>query len=250
MVAWSLLMRSLGIIIPWRALPRGYILSFLPRYIPGTVWGYLSRGEWLYQDYKVPYIISNIGSLLEISIAVFSTVVVMSLYLASRVTGVNRFLILAMLAIIVFLVWWLVKKILFSKRIFMFVSDTPLHFPFQVWLFCLLLITANMFAYGASLYFTILSLNVSKMSLAFGPNWLPLTFAFSMAWLIGFLIFIFPSGLGMREVTLSGLLILNLGITYENASVISVLFRLWVTVAELLWIFLIGWHWVSKKFNK
>ena len=255
MVAWSLLMRSLGVIIPWRALQRGYILSFLPRYIPGTVWGYLSRGEWLYQDYKVPYAISNVGSLLEISIAIFSNIVVMVLSIASRLTGFDRFLIIVMLVITVFLVWWLLKKVLFSKRFVTNVSGDYSCFSFQVWLFCLLLITVNMFIYGASLYLTVLSLNISNISfsnisLAFGTNWLPLTFTFSVAWLIGFLVFIFPSGLGLREVTLSGLLVANFGMTYENASTVSVLFRLWVTLAELLWILLIGWHWIGKKFSR
>ena len=47
MAAWRYLMQDLGIKLTWRSIIGGYMLSFLPRYVPGSVWGYLSRSEWL-----------------------------------------------------------------------------------------------------------------------------------------------------------------------------------------------------------
>ena len=82
MLAWSVLMGNFGVNIPWGPLKRGYILSFLPRYIPGTVWGYISRGEWLSRDYQVNHFTAHASSLLEVFVAVFSSVLVILIYSA------------------------------------------------------------------------------------------------------------------------------------------------------------------------
>src|SRR3972149_6374809 len=65
-IAWARLMRAFGIYLSWSQVLQGYTLSFLPRYIPGSVWGYLSRNEWLLQNHNVRYGISNRVSLLEV----------------------------------------------------------------------------------------------------------------------------------------------------------------------------------------
>ena len=66
MLAWRTLMQGLGVSLGKREVLRGYMLSFLPRYIPGSVWGYLGRNEWFFQEYAVSYAASNLGSILEI----------------------------------------------------------------------------------------------------------------------------------------------------------------------------------------
>ncbi len=68
--AWVLLMRSLNIELPIHKARYIYSLSFLARYIPGSIWGYLSRSEWLLHDYQVSYTSSNYGSILEVALAV------------------------------------------------------------------------------------------------------------------------------------------------------------------------------------
>ncbi len=64
MSAWRYLMRIIGAPLPWRAVFGGYMVSFLPRYIPGSAWGYLSRGVW-FARYGVPASLSAVGALLE-----------------------------------------------------------------------------------------------------------------------------------------------------------------------------------------
>ena len=68
--AGVLLMRSLNIELPIHKARYIYSLSFLARYIPGSIWGYLSRSEWLLHDYQVSYASSNYGSILEVALAV------------------------------------------------------------------------------------------------------------------------------------------------------------------------------------
>ncbi len=67
--AWSLLMRSLNIRLPAHKARFIYALSFLARYIPGSIWGYISRSEWLFQNYQISYTASNYGSILEVALA-------------------------------------------------------------------------------------------------------------------------------------------------------------------------------------
>jgi hypothetical protein len=64
MIAWGQIMLGLGSLINLPAVLQGYIISFLPRYIPGTIWGYLSRAEWLKSTYNVPHSTSTLGSVL------------------------------------------------------------------------------------------------------------------------------------------------------------------------------------------
>ncbi len=68
--AWVLIMRSLHVHLPIHQARFIYSLSFLARYIPGSIWGYLSRSEWLLQNYQVSYTVSNYGSVLEVALAV------------------------------------------------------------------------------------------------------------------------------------------------------------------------------------
>lgn len=75
-LAWRLIMSGLGFQIPiWKAF-KGYIPSFLPRYIPGTIWGYISRSEWLNHNFGIPYRSTNYGSILELSISVTANLLI------------------------------------------------------------------------------------------------------------------------------------------------------------------------------
>jgi len=247
MAAWSILMRGIGVRIPWAVVPRGYILSFLPRYIPGTVWGYLSRGEWLYQDFATPYSVSNTGSLLEVLIAVLANVIVISLFFLP-LEGANIAVVIAGLLCLLLAIWFVFNKSMmlpFLSKIFSF-QFPKTRLSLTGWFACLGMITANMLLYGLALDLTLRAMNYGPAS----HNWLLLSATFCVSWLIGFLVFILPSGLGLRELTLSSLLILNFGLTFEEASVVSVLFRLVVTLAEVLWIIFVGWKPLISKLSR
>ena len=56
MVAWQRFMYSVGVSMRMGAIVEGYALSFLPRYIPGTIWGYASRSEWALRNLSLIHI--------------------------------------------------------------------------------------------------------------------------------------------------------------------------------------------------
>jgi uncharacterized membrane protein YbhN (UPF0104 family) len=65
MIAWKVILQGAGQEISLIHVFSGFNLSFVARYIPGTVWGYLSRGEWLKREHEIPYAITNYSSIIE-----------------------------------------------------------------------------------------------------------------------------------------------------------------------------------------
>ena len=84
MLAWIQVMRYLGYPLPFGRALAGYMLSFLPRYIPGSVWGYLGRSEWLARSYGISYAGSMTGSLLEALALVVTGLCYVGFYYSTR----------------------------------------------------------------------------------------------------------------------------------------------------------------------
>jgi glycosyltransferase 2 family protein len=205
MLAWFYLMRALGARLPFWPVLGGYVLAFLPRYIPGTVWGYLSRSHWLNRSYGVPYQVSTAGSLLEMLLTCTSAVVMGSIYAATVWAGWAQLMALATAVLLPIVVWgltyvfarWpLVQRILPSQVVAARLFGLK---PAQ-WTVILVLDLIAWVLYGGV---------VANSLEAFGlmsPNWLTVSMAYSTSWLIGFLVLIVPTGLGVRELALTNLL--------------------------------------------
>ncbi|WP_322509605.1 hypothetical protein, partial [Anaerolinea sp.] len=50
---WKQILNAMEIPLEYLQIAKGYTLSLIPRYIPGSVWGYLNRSEWLNEQYHV-----------------------------------------------------------------------------------------------------------------------------------------------------------------------------------------------------
>ena len=239
---WWNLMIGLGVKIDLLEAYRGYFLSFLPRYIPGTVWGYASRNEWLAQTHQIPAVITTTGSALEIIVALLTAVLIVGLYGITSGTGIPPFLALGGILLLPWATWLPLKTNrengtahsgaqtifpclipIFSGRPFIpRWSASILSFLFQ-WLF-----------YGLSVFFT------ASFIRSAGAEWPTLftasTFAISLAWSVGFLILFVPGGMGIREWILAGLLGITWGFSTGEAAAASVIVRLVVSTGEIIWI--------------
>jgi uncharacterized membrane protein YbhN (UPF0104 family) len=237
--AWNILMIQLNVHLPWRQVVKGYTMTFLPRYIPGSLWAYLSRSQWLYQMYQIPYSLTNFGSIVEVIIAVVTASLATGIYFLSISKGGFRITLLITICIIPLLVWLLVRW-LSEKQIvqrIMLRNRTLNKIPqirIRYWLLAVILYMLSWLGYGSSL---LLLLRAFDFPLA--SNVLESTFMFSISWLVGFLIFIVPSGLGFRELSLSNLVASRLGLLPTQASAIAVACRFLISLAEVGWI-LIG----------
>ncbi len=234
--AWLILMRSLEVSLPRHDARFGYSLSFLARYIPGTIWGYLSRSEWLWQNYQVSYLRSNYASLLEILSGVFSSL--LAIGFGSLLTGAFAgYKGISLSFILIPFIFWLLllSRFSFSARIKTLLhleSDRPDPITFRSWVFILFLLLVNWLYFGLCLFLVGWSMGAWKID-QFPSLWILLTTDYSIAWLAGFLVLFFPSGLGVREFVLTTLLVKHFQIAPGMAQGIALMMRLTMTLAEL-----------------
>jgi len=229
MAAWAVLMRVLDIPLSWQTVVASYTLSFLPRYIPGSIWGYISRGEWLRQQHQVPYAVSSFGSVLEVFVALLTGVVVLAIHYASKLMGAPSIILLVGIVVALWLIWktlhWVPRQG-WLKRL----GGSPFGISLLNWLTVLFVYMLLWLCYGLMVMF---------VSQAFGftgnLDLLESTFMFSLSWLTGFIVVFVPSGLGVREIALSTLLATRTGLNYEHASLISIMLRFCVLLAEASW---------------
>jgi uncharacterized membrane protein YbhN (UPF0104 family) len=239
MAAWALIMRSLHAPLRPQAVLEGYALAFLPRYIPGTVWGYLSRNEWLAQNHGVGYGVSTAASLIEAAMLLASAMTLGALYwlptywphplvMPAIITG-------ALVAVA--LIWYVTPLLTarFSKGEAQPSSHNTGRQSALLWLVTTtLLYLLFWLLQGAAL--------VAITHTLCGALTLPLsaaTGASALSWAIGFLILFVPAGLGVREWSLGTLLVTFAALPSGEATLLAVVSRAGLVAAEVL-VLLIG----------
>ncbi|MCX6045392.1 MAG: lysylphosphatidylglycerol synthase domain-containing protein, partial [Chloroflexi bacterium] len=239
-LAWSVIMRALCAPLALPQAFQGYLLSFLPRYIPGTIWGYLSRNEWLAQHCGIGYATSSLASILEASTLLLSVCLFAVIYLIA-----SPWKLLAALVCIglLWLNWWVVPRLaryLSKGRWQIQVNDQ--HFIW-LWLVGNLLYLLFWSIEGAALLLIGRALGtLNDATLLTGA------FSASTAWAIGFLVLFVPTGLGVREATLSTLLTRFTQTLAGQAGTIAILSRLVLICAELLLVlFALPWHFLRPQ---
>lgn len=242
---WVILMGALGENIPFIPAVRGYVLSFLPRYIPGTVWGYVSRSVWLKNEFGIDYSLANIGSILEVLTIIFGNIIVVAIGGTSDLPLNQRIILISvslLMPIIFGLVIWYVINYK-QKSILVFKINLK-KLRLLNWITSVCLCSGTWIIFGTSLAVLYKSVFPEFDSLSLSSIF-HLAASYNLSWLVGFLILFIPSGLGIREFMLANQLAVLSPDHPELASAIAVLFRLIVTLAEIFW--LIAW---IKPFSK
>jgi len=232
---WQFILRSLDVKINFATIAKGYFLSFLPRYIPGTVWGYLARSEWLYRTNQVPYHKTNLASLVEAALQMLSATI-LSIELISKILGIQKlpYLVYGAIALVFLVAPWLIKVAKtkgYDQKYNQFFQD--IHFGY--WLIGF--IAYLLYWVIAGLAFTLLSLPFNDGSFSISLWW-QISLSYSMAWLGGFLAPFVPSGIGVREVLLKELLSLHLRVSPEGTVIVVIISRLLMTLVESIWVIL------------
>jgi hypothetical protein len=237
MGAWAELMRNLGCSINLLVALQGYMVSFLPRYIPGTVWGYLSRDEWLKSQYDVPYFKSTMGSVMEVGfILLTASMISIAYYAWSTWSEPLRLVLVIGLLLLPYPTWYSFKwvwHLFFSKQsasLDNYVQSTP---NFWRWLLAYSIYLAMWSCHGLSLLLLLNAFNTG-----YEGNLFEATFIFSLSWLAGFVVLIVPSGLGIREFVLANLLVSQSTLNVQTASAVAVVSRFCIYLAEIVWLLL------------
>ena len=234
--AWIIMMQALNVDMPHHEARRGYVLSFFARYIPGSVWGYISRSEWLWQKYQVTYKQSNYVSILEILLDLFSSLLAIGICMVLLIID-KIYIIPIILVIILLIIIWIAlpsQLLPFATRLFpsVYQENFPrLKLQSHKWVLPIILRLMNWFIYGFTLFLIGLAFETWQTD-QFISHWIQLTKDYCLAWLSGYVIIFLPSGLGVRELVLSSQLTNHFHLDPGVAMGISVIMRFVIMIAE------------------
>lgn len=230
-LVWKMIVAKLGYQISGKTAFQIMSLANLGAYVPGRIWQvtglfYLASRE------NIPKSISGTSLVLSNTLTLSSGALI---FLASLALGRNRTTpeVIAWLCVIIAvslllsypkIIQWALNLVL--KRL----GKTPVHFQFE-WrdvLMFLLIYSGTWLLYGMSL---VLLLKVRvNISLEMVPG---IVGANAASYVLGYIAFIVPAGLGVREVTLSGLLAQC--IPLQTTVAVSIFFRFWSVAAQALY---------------
>jgi glycosyltransferase 2 family protein len=237
MLTWRNLMQELGPHLPRLNVIQWYPITFLPRYIPGTIWGYMTRGQWLHRDYQIPYLISNLGSLYEIMASLVSVILVIGFSGAISSEGWG-WLVLSASCLLVPGTWYVLHKIeknpALGRRLRLSATGAGTSAPkvgFNAWIRAVLSYVLLWACYGFMLF--VITNSALKNSWVSFPS---CTLLYSISWLIGFVVIFVPAGLGIREFFMTYIFMLYIGVDFGTASSISVTSRFIVILGEVAWV--------------
>lgn len=236
---WGLLMNKLGVDIQLKHIYYGYVVSFLPRYIPGSFWGYLSRGEWLWKELNIPLGITALGSTLEIVLLVSGNIgwAISVFFQESWIKYVLPFLVP-----FISLLWLLISKRGTNSKLYrkLFGNEGAVlinKFPSSAWIFLLINVVIFWGFQGLSLLFVVWSFSnpAAGKFWSLSEYW-QITASYCLAWFIGFIVVIIPSGIGLRELVLTKITTNKFSLNTGTASIISVIFRMLLALGEIFWV--------------
>lgn len=237
---WIWLINSIGYTFKLKNTIFGYTFTFLPRYIPGTIWGYLTRSEWLFKSHNIPYKESLFVSLAEM-LVIFLVNLLIGLSLLSTT---NTFIFFAFIVFFLSIANFLMlRNDKFSQ--YQDIVKMSAKIKANKWISLFFIILISWLFYGMSLSLTFFSFNFDfALSI---QNILLITRINSFSWLVGFIIIFVPAGIGVREYVLTQLIGINFYLSNSISSTISVSYRIITLFSEIILLF-IGLL-LYRKFN-
>ncbi|MBK5108841.1 MAG: flippase-like domain-containing protein [Anaerolineales bacterium] len=241
--SWHTLLRTIGIMLPFRTNLRIFSLSALPRHIPGFVW-YISSRTLLYKEENIGagrIVTASAADIILLALTGFLSalmLLVSGIGISQEISTVRTGALIALPILLLLIISIpLVNRLLpyFLQR--RGVSEIPqIH---QGYLVITLLVMFIAWAGGGLILF-VLSQAIYPLSWSFYPAMIG---AWGAAGAVSLTIGIGIQGLGIREITLSA--ILSLIMPPVIAIILAVVFRLVLTAGEFLWVLL--FIWLTKK---
>ncbi len=238
---WRSVLRRLGFRLDLRTCLRIYLASEFVRYIPGNVWHVLTRILWVGR-YGVPRPLAFTSMTIELitKLAAGALVFALSLFFWSDIGSVGKLVYGAPFVVALGIVFLLVLLVGLHPRVLDKLLNSALRLikrkPVVLTLRYrdILLVTlawcVSWLIAGSAFYLLLLALWPAAPLLA-----LPICIGiYALVWDIGFVSFITPSGLGVREVAVVLFFSLAFPLPAGLAGIIAILSRLVSTVAELV----------------
>lgn len=217
-----------GAPISYRQTYWAYFITQLSKYLPGGIWIFPGRAVAL-QRHNVSFMASSVGMFVELTLLILAGISLFVPYWL--VTGPEStsiewwWLGLATIPLVVFVSPPVFNNLLKRSLPLLGQPDVRVHLTFGRLATILAIDILFWLTTGAGFFLLVASLQPATL-----PGWMALTSAFSMAWVVGFLAFLTPAGLGVREGALALLLAPLLPPPFP--ALVALLARLWWTAAE------------------
>lgn len=228
-LSWRAVLRSVGHSLPLGAGARIFFLSQLGKYAPGSVWPIVAQAE-LGREYGIPRTRSGVAALVALTVGIVAASALGMPLLAVGASGVfagywwvGGVGLVAMIFLYPPLLAWAITRLLSVVRR-QGLAEPPRASDLLiagVWA------SAMWITFGLQCY-----LIASDLA---GPGWKLLaaaTGAFSVSWVVGFLVVVAPAGAGAREVALVVLLSPLMGRT--DALTLALVSRVLMSVGDLI----------------
>lgn len=246
---WCLLMRQLGQAVTFRAALPIWLGSQVGKYLPGKVWSVIGRVV-LAERAGLDSVRVSVSLVIEVGLNIVAGLLVAAVAIAFAgdlaIPGKPLIILSIPIGLVVLhprlflpLVHWVMRRLRRPDIEFVWSAGEQYLLVF--------LYVISWVVYGAAFYALIDSLHiplggdagngasaVATLLFVLGAN--------ALAWTIGFLAFLTPGGLGVREASLAFLL--KQMMPAAVATLVALVARVWVTVAEIL-IVSIGW-WIGR----
>lgn len=221
---WKLILERLGTPLTYRKSYRIFFLSQLGRYIPGKIWSILGL-VYLSQQEGVSTVISGASVILQLLLQIVSGVIAFALALPFW-SDVESLTGLAVVVGVLGLCLALLHPALVTRGVNLGLrltgqAEMELDWSYGYLLGQLALWVGFWLLNGVAYHFLIRSIDSSPL-----PNFVVLAGIFSLAWVVGFLSLVTPSGLGVMEGTLAFLLSFHLPLH------VATIVALWTRVAR------------------
>lgn len=230
-LSWRELMAGAGHRLPWAASQRVFFLSQIGKYIPGSIWPIVAQAD-LGRAHKVPPTRSVAVGLLTLLISCGAGICMAAATLpfVTPQALADYWYVLVLVPLVLLPLYPPILRSLMrlaSKVARRDLADLSLRGvnTFKAWIWAAV---AWVFFGGqiAVLLTPLKSLSPSTVLLSIG--------AYALAWLVGFLVFFLPAGLGGREAVLTALLVVGGASTSGQGVSIALMSRVLLTVGDLV----------------
>jgi len=242
--AWSYLLNCLGYRISYIRLMSIWFKSQPGKYLPGRVMMFVTRTLYT-MKHKVRGTDIFLSHVLEVIIICVATLLIGLPVINKVLPQYSIFAILFMAAVVLgFLVFTFVPGILIKSLQLLKIKKNiiPDNKQFSILKKINVLIIYLVGWFLGGLGFFLLVNSITPMG---AEQFMFLTSAFALSWLVGLLAIFAPAGIGVREGVLS--LLLTEIMPLEQAVVIAVVARIWWTLGEIV---LLGLFALLEKLNK
>jgi len=236
---WFIIIKQYDRRMDWIESSNGYLVSFLPRFIPGSIWGYISRAHWYFERYNIPLANTNVGSIIETAGGCISILLINIIFWFPQLSSWTRMLLILLPILLGAAALIVVKRQIQADWMQRLVphakdADTFLRTSWASFCMTIFLTSCRWLLIGISL--GIIRSSIGQITLTLNAqHWVGLGAIFSLSWFAGFIVPFVPSGLGIREITLSSLLISVFQWQVAEATIVPVLARGLITIVEGLW---------------